>query len=122
MYNKVKRIAAVRLSSAEILKLLEPYPRWNYDGSKLTRNLSLRDFETTWSFLTQVAMRSHLWGHHPTITTCYNKVNVQLTTHDVGGVSDIDMKLVSKIESYAAGREQDELVSKWPKKRGNYSE
>ncbi|SCU92032.1 LAFA_0F07492g1_1 [Lachancea sp. 'fantastica'] len=106
MYNKVTRIAAKRLSSAEISRLLASYPRWNYDGSKLTRNLILQDFETTWSFLNQLAMRSHLWGHHPTMTTSYNKVSIQLTTHDVGGVSDVDMKMVAKIESYCAGREK----------------
>ncbi|CEP60842.1 4a-hydroxytetrahydrobiopterin dehydratase LALA0_S02e00870g [Lachancea lanzarotensis] len=106
MYNKVKRVAAIRLDSAEISRLLGSYPSWNYDGSKLTRNLTLRDFETTWSFLNQIAMRSHLWGHHPTITTSYNKVSLQLTTHDVGGVSNIDRKMIEKIESYCVGREE----------------
>ncbi|SCU89349.1 LANO_0D04566g1_1 [Lachancea nothofagi CBS 11611] len=107
MYNKVQRVVAVPLSSGEISQLLLKYPRWKYDGSKLTRDFTLRDYETTWSFLNQIAMRSHLWGHHPTITTCYNKVNLQLSTHDVGGVSDIDLKLMRRIEGYAEGREQD---------------
>lgn len=51
-------------------------------------------------FLNKVALRSHLWGHHPTIATTYNTVRITLTTHDVGGVSDIDVKLARKINSY----------------------
>ena len=75
-------------------------------GNTVTRNISFKDFETTWSFLNQLAMRSHLWGHHPTVTTTYNKVSLRLTTHDTNGVSDIDLRLVAKIEGYAAGREK----------------
>lgn len=60
-------------------------------------------------------MRAHLWGHHPSITTTYNKVSLELTTHDLkdesseaafsgtsttGGISDIDIKLAKKIEEY----------------------
>ncbi|SCU94947.1 LADA_0G12464g1_1 [Lachancea dasiensis] len=108
MYNKLTKIAGVRSGAAEISQLLVRYPRWSYDGYKLVRNLKFRDFETTWTFLNQLAMRSHLWGHHPTITTCYNRITLELTTHDVGGVSDIDMKMAVRIENYAAGREKDE--------------
>lgn len=60
-------------------------------------------------------MRAHLWGHHPSIATTYNRVSLELTTHDLrddsseiassgtstmGGISDIDIKLAKKIEEY----------------------
>ncbi|CUS20555.1 LAQU0S01e09296g1_1 [Lachancea quebecensis] len=106
MYNKVKRVSALPLSAADISRYLVKHPKWSYDGLRISRDVAFKDFETTWSFLGQVAMRSHLWGHHPMITTTYNKVNLKLTTHDVNGVSDIDIKLMERIEGYIAGHEE----------------
>lgn len=108
MYNKVTRVSAVQLSAAEVAKHLLKLPNWKYDGKKITREFVLKDFETTWAFLSQVAMRSHLYGHHPTIQTTYNKVRLDLSTHDIQGVSEIDLKLAKKVEGYAAGKEKVE--------------
>lgn len=101
MYNKITRIAPVALSTAEITQNLKKSTLWRLENNALSRDFVLRDFESTWGFLTQVSMRSHIWGHHPTITTTYNKVKIELTTHDVGGISNIDFKLAKKIDGFA---------------------
>ena len=80
----------------------------------LTRECTFPNFEITWSFLTQVSMRAHLWGHHPTIHTTYNKVELELTTHDLddGYISDIDLKLAKKIDSYIGLYRSQEIIQK----------
>ncbi|CAL9730678.1 hypothetical protein MOUN0_K01508 [Monosporozyma unispora] len=109
MYNKISKVAYVKIPSSELsvkLSKLGLLPNWSVkictQHQSLVRECSFPDFETTWSFLNQVAMRAHLWGHHPTIKTTYNKVNLELTTHDIdgGNISDIDLKLAKRIESY----------------------
>lgn len=100
MYNKIFKEAPLLLPKPILISKLEALPKWKLIDNELVREHKFRDFEETWSVLTKVAMRSHLWGHHPTITTTYNKVQFRLTTHDVSGVSNIDLKLASKIEKY----------------------
>lgn len=91
------------LSGKTLAQELRLLPRWKLDSLEIVRECVFKDFEETWSFLNKVAMRSHLWGHHPSITTCYNKVELRLTTHDVSGVSDIDIKMAKRIEKYLKG-------------------
>ncbi|AET39624.1 4a-hydroxytetrahydrobiopterin dehydratase Ecym_4592 [Eremothecium cymbalariae DBVPG len=100
MYNKISKQAAILLQSPELKAGLAALPHWKYANGALFRDFQLRDFESTWSVLNQIALRSHLWGHHPTITTTYNKVSLILTNHDLGGVTDIDMKMARRIEKY----------------------
>lgn len=100
MYNKITKKAAVLLEHGTIVNELLLLPKWKVIGKDLVRQHSFKDFETTWSFLNKVAMRSHLWGHHPNINTTYNKIEIRLTTHDVSGISDIDIKMARRFEKY----------------------
>ncbi|CCK69654.1 4a-hydroxytetrahydrobiopterin dehydratase KNAG_0C05560 [Huiozyma naganishii CBS 8797] len=114
MFNKIVRVAArgipldelpVQLSKAGLASLWLVQRATNgTDTGKLVRECTFPDFESTWGFLTQVSMRSHLWGHHPTITTTYNKVKLELATHDLeqqpNSVSDVDLKMAKRIEKY----------------------
>lgn len=109
MYNKILKAAYTKIPKSELsekLLKLGLLPNWSLKTTSqresLVRECTFPDYETTWSFLNQVSMRAHLWGHHPTITTTYNKVNLELTTHDLegGNISDIDLKLAKRIESY----------------------
>ncbi|QLG74481.1 hypothetical protein HG535_0G03640 [Zygotorulaspora mrakii] len=101
MYNKLTKVAPIALSAAEINKKLAEIPSWLVVNNVLTRDIRFKDYETTWAFLNQVAMRSHLWGHHPTITTTYSQVKLELTTHSLENkVSDIDLKLAKRYERY----------------------
>ena len=65
----------------------------------LEANYKLKDFRTTWNFLNSIAKLSHENKHHPTISTTYNKVKVNLTTHDIGNrVSFLDTKMAELFE------------------------
>ncbi|CAH2351657.1 hypothetical protein CLIB1423_04S03048 [[Candida] railenensis] len=68
--------------------------------SHLETNLIFKNFGTTWKFLNDVKDYSHKLKHHPTITTTYNKVNLVITTHDVGNsLTDLDFQLAEAIAS-----------------------
>ncbi|VEU23368.1 DEKNAAC104598 [Brettanomyces naardenensis] len=67
----------------------------------LARRFKFKSFEDTWAFLTKVSLRSHLLGHHPKITTVYNVVDMELTTHDVSGLTTLDFKMASRFSRYA---------------------
>ncbi|KAH3671971.1 hypothetical protein OGAPHI_000157 [Ogataea philodendri] len=95
----------VRLTAEQVKKLhsnISPAGWKLYNGNCLARNYTFKNFEDTWAFLTKVALRSHLTGHHPKLTTVYNKVDVELTTHDVQGLTEIDFKFAERFENYAA--------------------
>ncbi|CDO96501.1 unnamed protein product [Kluyveromyces dobzhanskii CBS 2104] len=100
MYNKIVKQVPVLLPPKILLQELRKLPNWHLLDNELVRDYRFKDFEETWGVLNKVAMRSHLWGHHPTITTTYNKVQFRLTTHDLSGVSDADVMLASRIEKY----------------------
>jgi len=67
--------------------------------SKLTNIYEFKNFVHAFSFLTQVAFLSEKLKHHPTITNTYNKVTLQLSTHDEGDVvTEKDLKLKAEID------------------------
>ncbi|CCF55643.1 hypothetical protein KAFR_0A02050 [Kazachstania africana CBS 2517] len=108
MYNKIVRTQPLKLVTRDLedsLVKLKLNSTWkiNENRTSLIRECVFPDFESTWAFLTRVSMRSHLWGHHPTITTSFNKVKLELSTHDLddkGAISDIDLKMANRIEKY----------------------
>ena len=109
MYNKLTRVTPLPLSVSEISQKLLQLPKWRLVNGALIREVTFKDYESTWAFLTQVSMRSHLWGHHPTITTAYSWVKLELTTHALGNkVSDIDFKMAKRYEKYVNNYEKTE--------------
>ncbi|ODV79648.1 pterin-4-alpha-carbinolamine dehydratase, partial [Suhomyces tanzawaensis NRRL Y-17324] len=55
-------------------------------------------FAKTWKFLNSIVIPAHTLKHHPTITTTYNKVKIELTTHDQGNkITSLDFKLAELI-------------------------
>lgn len=81
-------------------------PKWSIqiadNQSSLLANYQFKTFAKTWKFLNSVAIPSHKLRHHPTITTTYNKVEIKLTTHDVGNqITMMDLRLAQEIsETY----------------------
>ncbi|KAH3680563.1 hypothetical protein WICMUC_000237 [Wickerhamomyces mucosus] len=100
MINKITKIPVIKLSKEQLNKSLLEIPEWIYFNNTISRDFKFLNFELTCGFLNQILMRSHLLGHHPTITTTYNRVNILLQTHDILQVSDIDIKFAKKINEY----------------------
>lgn len=57
------------------------------------------DFIAAFGFMTQAAIWAEKWNHHPEWSNVYNQVKVVLTTHDTGGLSDLDVKLARKMDT-----------------------
>lgn len=84
---------------------LEPYlgelsPAWTVsdDGKKIHRTLAFKTFEQNIAFVNRVADLAQAQGHHPDMTILYNRLEISLSTHAIGGLSENDFILASKID------------------------
>ena len=75
---------------------------WTADGAAaLNRTFRFADHITAMGFVTRVAMAAEVMDHHPELRIVYNTVDVTLNTHSAGGVTEKDVALAEKINSYA---------------------
>lgn len=84
---------------------LADLPQWKAveDRDAITRTFKFKDFNEAFGFMTRVALLADKMDHHPEWFNVYNRVEVTLTTHDAGGVSDNDIAMARAMESYASG-------------------
>ncbi|WP_135080335.1 4a-hydroxytetrahydrobiopterin dehydratase [Terasakiella sp. SH-1] len=70
-------------------------PHWQAVEGRdaITRTFTFKNFMEAFAFMTQVALKAEKMNHHPEWFNVYNRVEVTLTTHDSGGVSEKDIKL-----------------------------
>lgn len=87
------------LTAAQVAALLTA--GWLHAPTCLSRHYRFKSFTDTWGFLSQVAMESHRRQHHPTISTTYTHVSIELTTHDASGITELDTALAARIERFA---------------------
>ena len=89
------------ISLEEVARRLGPSSQWTITdrrGGLLCREFRFKDFREAFGFMTQVALVAEKIDHHPEWSNVYNKVNITLTTHDVGGISDRDIKMAEMID------------------------
>lgn len=90
-----------KLDESAVLALLAPLPKWSLVDGKLHRELAFPSFIDAFSFMTRVALFAESRDHHPEWFNVYGKVHIDLSTHDCGGVSELDFELARFIESVA---------------------
>ena len=90
-----------KLSADEIAKKLSALSGWTYAASKLHREYKFADFVHAFGFMSSAALCAEGLNHHPEWSNVYNKVVVDLDTHDAGGVTEMDFKLAAKMEELA---------------------
>ena len=72
---------------------------WVEEDNKLKKTFEFRDFSEAFAFMVRVAFLAEQQGHHPNWSNVYNKVRIELTTHDEGDiVTDKDRKLAQAID------------------------
>ncbi len=91
-----------KLSENEINKEMSKLKGWKIVDGKLNRTFEFADFNEAFGFMTRVAMEVEKLNHHPEWFNVYNRVKIELVTHDVGGLSNFDFKLASIINRIAA--------------------
>lgn len=88
------------LTDEERDQWLEVLPKWKLarDGAAIRRSFKFKDFSEAFAFMTRVAILAEKRDHHPEWSNVYNKVEIELTTHDAGGLSSRDIKMAKKID------------------------
>ena len=72
------------------------------DRPAIARSLRFADFNAAFGFMARVALKAEVMDHHPEWSNVYNRVEILLTTHDAGGVTDKDVTLARFIDETAA--------------------
>lgn len=86
------------LQEQDILNRLKATPEWTLKDNKLYRRLVFEDFVHAFGFMTQVAIVAEKINHHPEWANVYRTIDIYLTTHDAGGISERDFELIGHIE------------------------
>jgi len=94
---------ARKLSDDEISKLMTKLPGWKVQNGKLHREYECRDFVTAFGNMTRVALIAESMNHHPEWFNVWNKVVIDLVTHSVKGISDLDFVFAEKVEEVFSG-------------------
>ena len=90
-----------KLSEDEIRTRLSELPHWELVDGKLHRALQFASFVQAFGFMTSVALVAEAMNHHPDWSNVYNRVTIDLNTHDVGGISALDFTLAKRIDEIA---------------------
>lgn len=91
------------LSEKALAAALSGLPEWTWDpGEKaIRRDFRFADFSAAFAFMTRVALLAEKAGHHPEWSNVYNRVEIALSTHSAGGVTDKDIALARAIGALA---------------------
>jgi 4a-hydroxytetrahydrobiopterin dehydratase len=91
-----------RLDDATIASLLQEIPGWERQGDALVRTYVFKNFREAMAFVNRVAELAEEARHHPDITIRYNRVQLLLTTHETGGITERDIALARKLAELAS--------------------
>jgi 4a-hydroxytetrahydrobiopterin dehydratase len=93
--------AQIQTELEKINLQLDNQEQWHVIEGKLTKTYKFKSFIRAFGWMSQIAIWAEKLNHHPEWFNVYNKVEVNLTTHDVGGISELDFKLAAKMELIA---------------------
>ena len=92
-----------KLSAEARARALAERPGWDpVEGrDAIQKFFKFKDFSQAWGFMSRVALAAEAMNHHPEWSNVYNRVEIVLTTHDCGGLSERDIQLARKIDDCA---------------------
>ena len=91
-------------SVIEVPQALADLPGWRRADDPrpaVARTLTFADFNAAFGFMSRVALKAEVMDHHPEWSNVYNRVEIVLTTHDAGGVTEKDLTLARFIDAVA---------------------
>jgi 4a-hydroxytetrahydrobiopterin dehydratase len=88
------------LTSQEITTGLQDLRGWKLNSqNRLEAEFKFKNFAEAFSFMTRIAFEAEKMDHHPDWSNSYNRVKIELVTHDSGGLTEKDLKLARKISA-----------------------
>ena len=92
-----------KLTEEQKISALTELSDWTLvdERDAIKRNFTFTNFNEAWGFMTRIAVEAERMDHHPEWFNVYNKVNVTLSTHDAGGITELDIKLAKEMDMTA---------------------
>jgi 4a-hydroxytetrahydrobiopterin dehydratase len=97
-------MAPTALSDEDIRTQLRSSPEWLHHADRISRSFVFSDFAEAFGFMSEIAIVAERLNHHPEWSNVWNRVDVELTTHDVAGLSELDFQLAQRMDAAAAKR------------------
>ncbi|MEC7830365.1 MAG: 4a-hydroxytetrahydrobiopterin dehydratase [Pseudomonadota bacterium] len=94
---------AKKLGNKERSEAIKSLKDWKKTKGRdaIEKNFVFRDFAGAFSWMTRISLIAEKMDHHPEWFNVYNKVNVTLSTHDAGGITELDIKLAKEMNKSA---------------------
>jgi 4a-hydroxytetrahydrobiopterin dehydratase len=87
------------LEDDDLTAVLKKCPEWEYEKKAITRTIEFEEFNDAIDFVNDLAEIAEEAQHHPDITIRHTKVTLKLTTHDAGGVTNLDIELAQRVDN-----------------------
>lgn len=94
-----------KLTEDEIYKKLESLQDWEFNDNAINTSFEFEDFKEAFSVMVRIAFEAEAKEHHPEWFNVYNKLQISLSTHDAGGVTEKDFDLAHTIEKIVGNEE-----------------
>lgn len=88
-----------KLNAQAVDRALEDLKGWQKEGEAITRRFTFKNFSMAFGFMARVALLAEKAGHHPDWSNSYNTVDIALSTHDQGGITQKDFDLAKAIDA-----------------------
>lgn len=82
----------------QILTFLDSHSEWTEQNNSLIRHFTFKDFTEAFGFITKVAEIADKQDHHPLWSNCYNKVSIEITTHEADGITHRDFSFIEAVD------------------------
>lgn len=96
-------MARKKLTDSEIQKNLEKLNGWTVENDKLHKEFQFDNFVSAFGFMTQLALIAESMNHHPEWFNVYNRVTIDMSTHDAGGITELDFKFAEHADAFSSG-------------------
>ena len=94
-------MATKKLTNSEIETHLADVADWTIEDGKLHKQFQFESFVEAFGFMTRLALKAEKMNHHPEWFNVYNRVTIDLMTHDAGGISELDFQLAKEANALA---------------------
>ncbi|WP_053958823.1 4a-hydroxytetrahydrobiopterin dehydratase [Sulfobacillus thermosulfidooxidans] len=89
----------MRLNAEQVVQQLQNMTGWEWIGNAIRKEFVFRDFTQSVAFVNRMVEPANTMDHHPDVDIRYNRVQVTLTTHDEGGVTEKDLQLAKELDA-----------------------